>query len=425
MNIYLIILLCIFSTQMSLRLSAQDSKKYFNLVNNAELALTENNTEEALKLYESAFEINKQGLISDFYNAALAELNLNGFDSSKKYLNKLAMKGLELNWLESNSPFGKILENKFNAGYRKVYQSLYEFRERDSAFFDKILEFVNEIEEIKKLNGEWKRRVNARFDNKMVTIFEFDGKYYQIDTLQHISLTERLNARSEMYDSLYSLKVEKFKSTEKYARFRNLQKQLLEFLSSNTWPTVDVYDLKTGYFPKNAFYYLIQKVLIDNDPGQVFESKLNVLSGMWYNHANEPFSLFQGDSLILEQIFIKAIDIGAMSPEMVLLQKHKYVFDNMPEEELIQVNLEDVKGCEEMNYKFFRHFHSLNFKENEYDNFVKTYGIPSRADITRKFVYSQIKPDGYKFGFEPKHEILTLPSCYSLEQFMKSSVLVD
>ena len=73
---------------------SQDVKKYHELVNKAELYITDNKEEEALMLYQVAFKENFDHFSKDYYNALLCAIKMKADSSCIKYAQELVKRGV-------------------------------------------------------------------------------------------------------------------------------------------------------------------------------------------------------------------------------------------------------------------------------------------------------------------------------------------
>lgn len=78
-----------------------NSEKYFEHINNAELAICDENFEKAIKEYEVAFDLIEKPFGKDIFNSALSSQIMNDFEKRDNYLQQIINNSNELDFVES------------------------------------------------------------------------------------------------------------------------------------------------------------------------------------------------------------------------------------------------------------------------------------------------------------------------------------
>ncbi len=78
-----------------------NSKNYFEHINNAELAICDENYEKAISEYKTAFDAIEKPFGKDVFNLALLSQLLNNFEKRDKYLQEIINNSNELDFVKS------------------------------------------------------------------------------------------------------------------------------------------------------------------------------------------------------------------------------------------------------------------------------------------------------------------------------------
>jgi len=175
-NFILILSFCcqaIFSQSLEL-------KKYYQLINKAELALVEENYSASLKIYKEAFKAYRKGFASDYYNAALVAAQLKKYSQTYLYLKELAALGsdpksnaykdlvlLKGFWSSKYGPRAEILDSTTNKTYNKIYREI-------------VLQLVENDQHFRHLKGSYtlyQDTINAIDKENVKTLLSLIDKY--------------------------------------------------------------------------------------------------------------------------------------------------------------------------------------------------------------------------------------------------------
>ena len=97
------------------------TKDYYPLVNKAELSILESNYSEALELYQEAFKAVPTPFARDYYNAAVCAMLLENKKQSLTYLEKLASKGVSIDYLAQQPVFDAMQTTKQWRKFKRKY----------------------------------------------------------------------------------------------------------------------------------------------------------------------------------------------------------------------------------------------------------------------------------------------------------------
>lgn len=101
--------------------SADYIQAYHPLIDKAELEIVEQDFADALQLYEKAFAAVPEPFAIDYYNAAISALLADEQKQVFDYLEKLALKGVSLEYLEAQDVFAELHETDEWKKFRKSY----------------------------------------------------------------------------------------------------------------------------------------------------------------------------------------------------------------------------------------------------------------------------------------------------------------
>lgn len=96
-------------------------KAYHPLVNEAELQIVEQDFASALQLYNQAFAAVPEPFAIDYYNAAVSAMLAEDQKQAFSYLEKLALKGVSLEYVEKQEVFTPLQETKEWSKFLKNY----------------------------------------------------------------------------------------------------------------------------------------------------------------------------------------------------------------------------------------------------------------------------------------------------------------
>jgi hypothetical protein len=100
---------------------------YHPLIKNAELNIVDHNFKEALQLYQQAFTAVPEPFALDYYNAAVSALLADDQNQAFKYLDKLVLKGVSLDYLKRQEILTPLQDTK---NWRKFEKSYDKYRAR-------------------------------------------------------------------------------------------------------------------------------------------------------------------------------------------------------------------------------------------------------------------------------------------------------
>jgi hypothetical protein len=100
-------------------------KDYYPHINSAENFLVEDNMYDALKQYSIAFGKTDEGLLKDYFNAAVCASYLGDADVVYDMFRKLASKGLSLEFVKNEVVFSSIQQDVAWASFEQEYLELY------------------------------------------------------------------------------------------------------------------------------------------------------------------------------------------------------------------------------------------------------------------------------------------------------------
>jgi hypothetical protein len=206
-------------------------KKYYELINNAELKIIENDYSNAQKLYKEAFKYKKYNG-KDLYNAFLCSFYIHDTLNAKLYINKLAFYGLNYDYfipLKSEMKFYNIIfkefNENFNAGEVKfktskvlTIDSLFQVdqlnRNSNNSKFNRhiidsisLISLINTIQKNEwpsfQSNGFWNIASNPRTENLPVYILYWHNRFVNnnLDSLA-IKALEKGYLRPDDFESI-------------------------------------------------------------------------------------------------------------------------------------------------------------------------------------------------------------------------------
>lgn len=78
--------------------NGEDYREFYKFINNAELHISEDNFEDAHKIYTEVFELWTDAPTIDYYNALLCAVKLGEYSNAFNYIEILASRGWELDF---------------------------------------------------------------------------------------------------------------------------------------------------------------------------------------------------------------------------------------------------------------------------------------------------------------------------------------
>lgn len=96
-------------------------KAYHPLIHAAELQIVEQEFANALQLYKQAFAAVPEPFAIDYYNAAVSAMLAENQKQALSYLEKLALKGVSLEYIEKQEVFSPLQETKEWSKFLKAY----------------------------------------------------------------------------------------------------------------------------------------------------------------------------------------------------------------------------------------------------------------------------------------------------------------
>ena len=105
---------------------------YYKMINNAEVALVNNDLQEAALLFDSAFTMDLKPFGKDIYNAVVCNLEIDSFSKVSKYCEKLFYYGTPLSFL-THKKFDKLTQSRYWADIKKMYKSCGKFQSFDNS----------------------------------------------------------------------------------------------------------------------------------------------------------------------------------------------------------------------------------------------------------------------------------------------------
>ena len=97
------------------------TKDYYPLINKAEISILEKDYAAALSLYQQAFKAVPTPFARDYYNAAVCAMLLKEKNESLDYLEKLALKGVSLDYLAKQPVFDSLQTTKQWRKFKRKY----------------------------------------------------------------------------------------------------------------------------------------------------------------------------------------------------------------------------------------------------------------------------------------------------------------
>ncbi len=160
-----------------------DVRKYYDLINIAELNIADNKPQQALENYQLAFQI-KPPFCIDIYNATVCAISLNKNEVAITLCNMLAQKGVGAPFLEKKIIFNKLHQHakwktllKFaikckdsNARNTENYNLFFSDLAESDQKFNKIYTKMKEGDTLK--NYEWAQNFQDSLSNQLLNFFE-------------------------------------------------------------------------------------------------------------------------------------------------------------------------------------------------------------------------------------------------------------
>lgn len=222
----LILLSVVLSVQMCIGQMPDSLKKYYELVNTAELAIVDSNYEKAMTCYNNAFGANARPFMKDIYNQAMCAVLLSDFNKAFSNFEHLVDYGYEVDSLQGkkvlqeffSSEYGEDLilhgqlgKKKYDKRLRKQYDSLLlvdqEYRIKEGSY-DVYGEIIQQIDSS-----------NVVLVNRLIQEFGFPSQYLVgvypnfdylpiriliIHNQDGIRFTNRFNYTETIYEAVYN-----------------------------------------------------------------------------------------------------------------------------------------------------------------------------------------------------------------------------
>lgn len=100
------------------------TRAYCQLIDSAEIAITENNLNKAVSLYESAFKMRTYIHTNDLYNAAIVYTQISDFQHTRQLFDSLALRGFPINFFMKKSTFYKFRESNYWIEFMNSFPAL-------------------------------------------------------------------------------------------------------------------------------------------------------------------------------------------------------------------------------------------------------------------------------------------------------------
>lgn len=172
----LIVLICFLA--FSIQSSAQDYTKYYQGINNAKLALIEDNLENAVTHYYKTFENFDFVFARDCFNALEVSTKLKHFEMVDYFLKRCLKQGVEFDYLQQKSMLDEYKQTNFWTKFLIVKDSLRDIYEKNVNWKirSEIIEMFTEDQRIRDLAD--KNRLNPFKIRKLKKQFEeIDRKF--------------------------------------------------------------------------------------------------------------------------------------------------------------------------------------------------------------------------------------------------------
>ena len=375
---YTFYLFCLFTTQLFAQTDYR--KTYYPLINKAELAILDENYQEALTFYDQAFAQNKP-FAKDIHNAALCGMKLENKTIAKKYLIKFAKKGLLIERIEENDNFFSLKTDSDWLQFRDMYNQFYQpsVEMFETAILDSLKLYSKQIHDVYTDNH---------------------GVYFHFESNGRVRIST--NDTTLLKDVMQKIEVK-----------RDSLERIVDKLSERNSNFSDKILKEKGYLGENEVGIFSPE---GNTMFSYFFEEYGRNKRLEFDTKNSTTMILNSsfDSDYYLPIFQKAVIEGKLSNwnAYKLLSKKP-----LKMVEILQVNIENKEGCSEellgkvgkwlIRKKIFSPDEKENYQKNQ-DNF----GIESAEDLMRKELFRIKNSQGFIFDREQlSQEMTTLPNC--------------
>lgn len=158
--------------------------EYYDLVNQAEMEIVENNFHEALIIYEEAFKLKDNPFERDLFNYSICLAKLNYKKKCVKSLNKILEYGFKLDSLLNYSEFHFLHEKKWK---RKIIQP------------KNGVDFIKEIDSLLEIDQKFRKIDKIKFNDTIVKIDNLNAFFLKKYIQNKGCLTEKLIGQNEVH----------------------------------------------------------------------------------------------------------------------------------------------------------------------------------------------------------------------------------
>lgn len=369
MKLSLLLIFCFFLTEIFAQ--TDYTRVYHPIINDAELAIVDDDHATALSLYKEAFNLVDKPFAKDYYNAAICAVYTNRLNLAFDYLERIVEKGYMVDSLRKDKFFKHLADScSLWKGFEKRManqKSSINYVVRDS--------LKNMLETL--LTDSYKNAVSLKFDKEKVVKVMFGDSILAVR--QNVDFMNYEKARKEI-DSLMSYFSSRVKAKPKF-NIENLEK------------LIDTY----GFPDENLAGLSDYSLSFANRGGRQTLAKSPI----------QLESTFLADIMrsqpVKEKMFVfKAVRDGHILPKQakILLTSFTNQYDYLEKDHIsvFQVRVESTEQCQsEMNQKlekwYLKKEKPSDMTEVELNEKRMAIGLSKIEDNYRKILFKATYPD--------------------------------
>jgi hypothetical protein len=398
---------------------------YYPYTNKAENELVKGDYIAAINSYNEAFKVKGSVFAKDLYNASAVKLLQKDPEGAKKYLIKLAKKGVPAEFLEKK-PIGTMFGSWWYE-YKPFYQQVFEVSKEANqneiwTKFDSLSILQYHLEEETStfpyiINGKKVQIKVKDYDPKMFS----DSLYFTNKKINYYTDTSLIRSDFKVFnDSLKVVLEEKEKEFFEILEKHGFVSEELIYAATN-----DNLGLPVQRVRRADINYLIKDIDL------TFNIQTNYLRGYLIPM---PFRLnldlpkpVVKENLEIKNQILEGLKNGKILPEVANTLQNYNVGNYSSNKVLIKVNIENRSDCDQSGREFevyLKNTSKVILSEEETNNKRAEFGLCSIQNQLLKDLYIHTSNMYFMLNTDTAFEETTVSSCETAALVLKDAVLI-
>ncbi|MFC3813114.1 hypothetical protein [Lacihabitans lacunae] len=397
---------------------------YYPYTNKAENELVKGDYIAAVNSYNEAFKVKGSVFAKDLYNASAAKLLQKDPEGAKKYLIKLAKKGVPAEFLEKK-PIGTMFGSWWY-DYKPFYQQVFEVSKEANqneiwTKFDSLSILQYHLEEETStfpyiINGKKVQIKVKDYDPKMFS----DSLYFTNKKINYYTDTSLIKSDFKVFnDSLKVVLEEKENEFFEILEKHGFVSEELLFAATNNSANLP---------SKRVKRYILN---YDRNLDLIFNTQADFLR--WYLmpmsfrlNMDLPRPVVKENLEIKNQI-LEGLKNGKILPEVANTLQNYNVGIHRSNKVLIKVNIENRSDCDQSGREFevyLKNTSKVILSEEETNNKRAEFGLCSIQNQLLKDIYIHTSNMYFMLNTDTAFEETTVSSCETAALVLKDAVLI-